>query len=658
MCVFRKSLFSALFSVLFGICATNARAGVCFLPSGNCGEGGFSAAENIDLDPNKQCLNEGFKIVNCNEAQVKDGVCPYDERYALGCKCRSDLVKCTSVQDGVGPECDGKYIQCVCKPGMVACNGAQNGVGESCNGTYASCICKPGLETCSGLYVGVGDSCDGKYNSCRCRSDLKSCPDGQSGVGESCDGKYASCTCRSDLKTCNEVETGVGASCDGKYENCVCRTDLITCPDGQQGGGLACGGKYAECGCSDALVQCSALEDGVGASCGGKFESCKCKDSLTACTNNQIGVGQSCDGKYESCKCPDNWSACPYGAPSGAKSCSKDGQTVYESCNDKCTSDYQKIECKKYEDVKTCANDATMKICTPTCESRLAEAGYKVNEDVSGAVITKNTTFSTTNGKNFRSVEDFRSTYPNECSSSKRPKPTLTYQLMGSGAPLSFKTFDKINLNVQLAKGTVDLSGATIKNGTFNTSSNVFIGQGHYTFTFDSDSKRSFRAGKIQIVHGAHAKINRADMNITGMFVWNTSNVYINNTTFRADYLETITSDSRIEFAGSSTGVYVKNTFLGGIENFGGEAVYRRGAAIRVKDNASWYVSSGNVRMRDGALFCAGYGGRIWFSGGSFGGKYSDQYQGCRIYHKKDRTLSYGNWDPSDYTSWNGRGGC
>ena len=73
-----------------------------------------------------------------------------------------------------------------------------------------------------------------------------------------------------------------------------------------------------------------------------------------------------------------------------------------------------------------------MKICVPTCESRLAADGYKVNEDVSGAVITKNTTFSTTNGKNFRSVEDFRTKYPVACSKSKRPKPTLTYQVVGS----------------------------------------------------------------------------------------------------------------------------------------------------------------------------------------------------------------------------------
>ena len=86
--------------------------------------------------------------------------------------------------------------------------------------------------------------------------------------------------------------------------------------------------------------------------------------------------------------------------------------------------------------------------------------------------------------------------------------------------------------------------------------------------------------------------------------------------------------------------------------------VYRRGAMIRVRDGAYWYMSAGHVRMRDGAQFCAGFGGRIWFSGGSFGSKYSDQYQGCRIYNKKDRTLSYDNWDPSSYTSWNKRGSC
>lgn len=104
---------------------------------------------------------------------------------------------------------------------------------------------------------------------------------------------------------------------------------------------------------------------------------------------------------------PDNWTECPYGAPENALTCSQNGKTVYSTCSDKCGPEYRNIECKKYEEEEKCVNDASMKICVPTCESRLAADGYKVNEDVSGAVITKNTTFSTTNGKNFRSVEGF-----------------------------------------------------------------------------------------------------------------------------------------------------------------------------------------------------------------------------------------------------------
>lgn len=662
--MFIHKIFVIAFFVMlcaWGDAITNpSHAAICFLPSGNCngGSGFGSADDNMDLDTNKQCENEGYKLEQCNEAQVPIAVCPYNSSYISGCKCRSDLQTCTDVQDGVGTSCDGKFISCVCKAGMKTCNNAETGVGNACNNTYASCKCKNNLKTCDGLYTGVGDSCGKQYNSCQCRADLKQCNAAQDGVGNACDGKYDSCTCKPNLVECTDVQDGVGDSCDKKYATCVCKPNLVECEKGKRGIGNACGGKYASCECSDNLNKCGELEVGSGAECGGNFETCTCKDTLIACTNNLIGVGKDCGGKFESCKCPDNWTECQYGAPSNAQSCTAPGKsTVYSACSEKCTAEFQKIECKKYEDVRTCANDESMKVCTPTCESKLAEAGYKVNENVDGAVITKDTTFTSTTGKNFKSVEDFRTKFPVECSVTNRPKPTLSYVIFSGNPDLSHRTFN--NLNLSVIGGEINLSNSTIQNGNFSTSSKIFVGESHYTFNFTSEgSRKTFKSGKIQVVHGANFKINNALMTISGLFVWNTSNVIINNTQFNADYLETITSDSRVEFSGSLTSVRVKNTFIGGVENLGGQNVYRRGAVIRVKDGANWYVSEGNVRIRDGALFCAGYGGRIWFSGGNFGGKYNDQYQGCRIYHDKDRTLSYGDWDPSSYTSWSGRGGC
>lgn len=203
MCVFHKGI-PALFAVILGLCAIDhAEAKVCFLPNGDCGDdGGFgSGGSDFSIDTSKQCKNEGFELVNCREVEVKYGVCPYDDRYAQGCKCRNDLVECSDVQDGVGESCDGKYASCVCKPGMTACNDAQQGIGISCDGKYKECICKPGLKNCSGLYEGVGDACGGQYESCRCRSDLKTCGDGQTGIGEACNGKYESCTCKDNLIT-------------------------------------------------------------------------------------------------------------------------------------------------------------------------------------------------------------------------------------------------------------------------------------------------------------------------------------------------------------------------------------------------------------------------------------------------------------------------
>lgn len=126
MCVFHKGI-PALFAVILGLCAIDhAEAKVCFLPNGDCGDdGGFgSGGSDFSIDTSKQCKNEGFELVNCREVEVKYGVCPYDDRYAQGCKCRNDLVECSDVQDGVGESCDGKYASCVCKPGMTACNDA------------------------------------------------------------------------------------------------------------------------------------------------------------------------------------------------------------------------------------------------------------------------------------------------------------------------------------------------------------------------------------------------------------------------------------------------------------------------------------------------------------------------------------------------------
>ena len=92
MCVFHKGI-PALFAVILGLCAINhAEAKVCFLPNGDCGDdGGFgSGGSDFSIDTSKQCKNEGFELVNCREVEVKYGVCPYDDRYAQGCKCRND----------------------------------------------------------------------------------------------------------------------------------------------------------------------------------------------------------------------------------------------------------------------------------------------------------------------------------------------------------------------------------------------------------------------------------------------------------------------------------------------------------------------------------------------------------------------------------------
>lgn len=187
-------------------------AAVCFAGSDDCGSQGLfnrvGEDEVITMDPEEQCLAEGYSKNICNNGQIVKDPCPYHEDYNKGCACPSDFSICSGEEDGNGQQCvlDGQtyWESCSCKASFVSCNSAQDGVGVPCGGKYESCVCKPNLISCNEVQDGVGDVCGGKYASCQCKDSLIQCGTNQEGVGEDCNGKYAKCKCPDGWTTCEE----------------------------------------------------------------------------------------------------------------------------------------------------------------------------------------------------------------------------------------------------------------------------------------------------------------------------------------------------------------------------------------------------------------------------------------------------------------------
>ena len=216
-------------------------AAVCFFGYGDC-----DTNEDYEIDPELQCLNEGFSKQNCNSVQTIDGVCPYHSAYGLGCKCVSNLITCPAGQVGVGESCDGQYASCQCDPKLLSCASNQVGQGASCGGKYQSCACKSeyvyNSSNCTSPRSVSGASCGGKYTGC-------SCPSGVSAGTYGCAEYYGS-PCSSVCKTaytdnchnrndnnsavygCMKYWDDCSTKCETPYtDNCRNRTAVISgCP--------------------------------------------------------------------------------------------------------------------------------------------------------------------------------------------------------------------------------------------------------------------------------------------------------------------------------------------------------------------------------------------------------------------------------------------
>ena len=209
-------------------------AAVCFAGSNDCGSQGLfnriGEDEVITMDPEEQCLAEGYGKNICNNGQIVKDPCPYHEDYNKGCACPPGFSICSGEEDGNGQQCvlggQTYWESCSCKASFVSCNSAQDGVGVPCGGKYESCVCKPNLISCNEVQDGVGDTCDGKYVSCQCKDSLIQCGTNQEGVGEDCNGKYAKCKCPDGWTTCEEggpakeaEKCSIGG--DDYYSQCV-----------------------------------------------------------------------------------------------------------------------------------------------------------------------------------------------------------------------------------------------------------------------------------------------------------------------------------------------------------------------------------------------------------------------------------------------------
>ena len=312
-------------------------AAVCFFGYGDC-----DTNEDYEIDPELQCLNEGFSKQNCNSVQTIDGVCPYHSAYGLGCKCVSNLITCPTGQVGVGESCGGKYASCQCDPKLVSCASNQVGQGASCGGKYQSCACKS-------EYV---------YNSSNCKSP-------RSLSGASCGGKYTGCSCPSGVSAgtygCAEYYGSPCSSvCKKAYtDNCHKRTDNNSALYGCMKYWADCPSK-CETPYKDNCRNRTAVSTPYGCQTYWSDCSTKCQKAYADNCRNRAAVST------------------PYGC-----------QTYWSDCSTKCQKAYEDNCRNRTAVARNCPANA---ICTyfPDCLSKISgwscNSGYEKNGAICVAV--------------------------------------------------------------------------------------------------------------------------------------------------------------------------------------------------------------------------------------------------------------------------------
>ena len=316
-------------------------AAICFL-GGNCQDNagyGKMGDESYTVDPSKQCQNEGYVKIYCNNAQEPISECPYDTSYGSGCKCKPSLVACSSDQTGVGSACGGKYVSCACKPEYLY--------------TTANCTSPRSVS---------GATCGGKYNTC-------SCPKGVSAGTYGCKEYHAS-PCGSICKTANT-------------DNCHNRAS-VTAPYG-------CMNYFADCSskCEKAYTDnCrSRTEVATPYGCKTYWSDCstKCQTAYTDNCHNRTAATANfgCQAYYADCtsKCQTAYTdnchnrtsvTIPYGC-----------KTYWSDCSTKCQTAYADNCHNRTDVVSSCPSNA---VCTyfSDCSTKISDWKCKVGYEKSG----------------------------------------------------------------------------------------------------------------------------------------------------------------------------------------------------------------------------------------------------------------------------------
>ena len=430
-------------------------------------------------------------------------------------------------------------------------------------------------------------------------------------------------------KTCKDFNASYVTAID-KKKNCTKATDTFdlacyTCVD--------CDAKYnqtdATCKASHAGFNNWTINNDI---CGEEASSCVCTPQANSCSGYNLS----------------SLSGCSY--PSSGKSCANGCQNKYRCDANPCIAQgYKQQTCALHEITNTCYTDSNFKRCTSTCESKLAGLGYQVNVDATNAVITKSLTFSTTNATTLNSVINFA--HIPECK--YKGYPTITY---GSGVKLLIDKNFK-SLNIKSVSNVIELSGTDIHDGGL-VANDALIRKGQLNIKYSKTTAKKTITANNFLVRGGHLIIHDANINFKNFFVYNGAQSYIESSNFTANNFETTSNSFKGPVFSGSSVIRVKYTSLGAIRQDGGGHRFAQGVNIRINGTSKWYMSAGNVQLRDGAMFCAGNGGQVYFNSWTKGLAHGRDYDGLRVYNGKDVTISLHNDDPSKNSSWDNRGRC
>lgn len=371
-------------------------ASVCFLGFGDCDPNvGFGSGEdNYDIDPSKQCMNEGF-VSSCSSGYCLDNSCPYDNRYGrcLLDNCPSNSsTSCSGTvvgRNNCGQSCK-KCCDNSCPSGYTYSTSAEcfdttrNECGTLC---YKAKDCDP----CPGYYEcgGAWQYCEGKIcpaDSSRCSVYCKSdyfpykC-DNRS----DCKGIYRNGYCSGDctpecVETCTgetSAKTGEGwtytscTTCDGQT---LYTSSAKPCPSGYStsvdscdtsaGYRLTTSGKSGDSICGRCTN--SSCPDGYDTS----VTSCNSSDGYALETNGVSG-GQTC-GKCVPASCPDEYST-DVTSCSAAYTLKTSGKSGGKYCR-KCECTATDITCSgkisnrtTYEEIDSCTRNGQKYVACGAC---------------------------------------------------------------------------------------------------------------------------------------------------------------------------------------------------------------------------------------------------------------------------------------------------